>query len=223
MFFDGKAKQNSDMDLIGPELARYAERHSSPEAGYLRELDRETQAKVLMPRMLSGHLQGNLLATLSCLMQPRRVLEIGTFTGYSTICLAQGLAEGGRLTTIDLNLELEDMVRGAFAKAGLTDRIDYLLGDARQVVPTLTDTFDLVFIDADKASYAQYYQMVIDKVRKGGLIIADNVLWSGKVLAQNADKDTRTIQAFNEMVQADERVMNTLLPIRDGLMLMYKL
>ncbi len=213
----------SQMDLIAPELMRYVERYSTPEEAYLWELDRDTQANVLMPRMLSGHLQGNLLAVFSRMIRPRRVLEIGTFTGYSAICLAQGLTDDGYVITIDVNEELEDMAKGAFAKAGLVDKIKQLVGDAREVVPPLTDTFDLVFIDADKASYGLYYQMVMPKVRKGGLIIADNVLWSGKVLAQNPDKDTKIIQAFNEMVQADERVVNTLLPVRDGLMLIYKL
>jgi caffeoyl-CoA O-methyltransferase len=211
-----------NMDLTHPELTAYAERYSSPAPAHLRELERETYAKVLMPRMLSGHLQGNLLTLLARLVRPQQVLEIGTYTGYSAICLAQGLAEGGRLITVDANEELEDVARAAFAKAGLADRIDYRLGDAREVVPTLADTFDLVFIDADKESYSLYYQLVIDKVRKGGLIIADNVLWSGKVLAAQPDKDTRALQAFNEMVQADPRTSNTLLPVRDGLMLIYK-
>jgi predicted O-methyltransferase YrrM len=210
------------MDLTNPELTAYAERYSSPAPAYLRELERETHAKVLMPRMLSGHLQGNLLTLLARLVRPQRVLEIGTYTGYSAICLAQGLAEGGRLVTIDVNEELEDLARAAFAKAGLADRIDYHLGDARQIISTLDDEFDLVFIDADKESYSLYYQLVFDRVRKGGLIIADNVLWSGKVLAAQADKDTRAIQSFNEMVQADPRTSNTLLPVRDGLMLIYK-
>jgi caffeoyl-CoA O-methyltransferase len=211
------------MDIIQPELQRYAERHTSPESSLLEKIDRDTHAQVLMPRMLSGQLQGRFLAMISHIIKPRTILEIGTYTGYSALCLAEGLADGGTLITIDKNEELEDRVRSYFEQAGMTSRIDYRIGDATQIVPTLKMTFDLVFIDADKENYSNYYDMVIDKLNLNGIILADNVLWSGKVLDENPDKDTRAIIAFNKKVTEDPRVENVLLPIRDGIMMIRKL
>jgi caffeoyl-CoA O-methyltransferase len=211
------------MDLLSPALQAYVEQHTSPEPELLRQLNRETHAKVMMPRMLSGHLQGRVLALFSQMIRPRQILEIGTYTGYSALCLAEGLQEGGTLHTIDLNEELEELVRGYFEQAGFSSRIRYYLGNALELVPTIRETFDLVFIDADKANYARYYDLVIDQVRPGGFILADNVLWGGKVVeepGQKISKDTRAILDFNRKVQEDERVENVLFPIRDGLLVM---
>lgn len=211
------------MDLIQPELQGYAERHSSPESSLLAAINRDTQAHVLMPGMLSGHLQGRVLAMLSKMIRPKTILEIGTYTGYSAICFAEGLPEGGKLVTIDKNEELEEKVRGSFEAAGLTHSIDYRIGNAMEIIPSLDMTFDLVFIDADKENYSNYYDMVIDKLNLNGFILADNVLWSGKVLEEKADKDTEAIKAFNKKVTNDPRVENVLLPIRDGIMMIRKL
>jgi predicted O-methyltransferase YrrM len=157
------------------------------------------------------------------MLRPRRVLEIGTYTGYSALCLSEGLSEDGLLYTIDVNEELEDMVRGFFASSEKESQIRYIIGDAKTVVPTLNETWDLVFIDADKLGYKQYFDLVIDNVREGGFILVDNVLWSGKILQENADKKTATMQAFNDAVHEDPRVENLLLPVRDGLMVIRKL
>lgn len=212
------------MNFLDTLLERYTTEHTEPEPVFLQELNRETNLKVLMPRMLSGHYQGRLLSMLSKLIRPVCILEIGTYTGYSAICLAEGLQDRGVLHTIDINAELETLARRYFKKAGLEDKIQYHIGNALTVIPGLDLQFDLVFIDADKENYERYYELVIEKVKPGGLIIADNVLWSGKVLndLSNADKDTRALQAFNNLVQQDERVENILLPVRDGLMLMRK-
>jgi caffeoyl-CoA O-methyltransferase len=207
------------MDIINPDIQQYAERHTTDEAPVLRELNRFTHANVLMPRMLSGHLQGRLLSMISHMIGPKAILEIGTYTGYSALCLAEGLAEGGRLITIDINEELEHHVKNYFAKAGYQDRIELMIGDAHQIVPMLNTKFDLVFIDADKESYGRYFDLVIDRLNLNGFILADNVLWSGKVVKPNSDKDTRAIDEFNKKVQADPRVENVLLPVRDGIML----
>jgi predicted O-methyltransferase YrrM len=173
--------------------------------------------------MLSGHLQGRLLAMISSLIRPRVILEIGTYTGYSALCLAEGLAENGKLITIDINEELQERVQGYFLEANLQDRIDYRIGDATLIIPEIKDTFDLVFIDADKTNYSRYFDLVIDRVNKNGLILADNVLWSGKVLDKKPDKDTKAIVDFNEKVHRDNRVENILLPVRDGIMVMRKI
>jgi predicted O-methyltransferase YrrM len=210
------------MDILQPDLQRYAEQHTTPEPDLLKHIDRETHARVLMPRMLSGHLQGRLLAMLSHMIKPQSILEIGTYTGYSAICLAEGLAPGGKLVTIDSNEELEDTVRAYIKKAGLEQTIDYRIGNALELVPKLTGPFDLVFIDADKENYQRYYDFVFKLVPLGGYMLADNVLWSGKVLQSHPDKDTRAIQAFNERVQNDPRVENILLPVRDGIMIARK-
>ena len=210
------------MDIIQKDLQEYAEKHTSDETPLLKRINRDTHAEVLMPRMLSGQLQGRVLSMISCLLQPRVILEIGTYTGYSAICLADGLQENGKLITIDINEELHDRVSGYFREAGLQDRIDYRIGHARTIIPELKENFDLVFIDADKENYAHYYDLVIDRVNLKGVIVADNVLWSGKVLQRKPDKDTQAIVEFNTKVQADNRVENVLLPIRDGMMLMRK-
>jgi predicted O-methyltransferase YrrM len=211
------------MDVIAKELQDYAEKHTTAETPLLKKINRDTHAHVLMPRMLSGQLQGRVLSMISCMTRPQVILEIGTYTGYSAICLAEGLREKGKLITIDINEELYDRVSGYFAEAGLKDRIDYRIGDAAEIIPELKEKFDLVFIDADKENYTRYFDLVIDRVNLNGLILADNVLWSGKVLDPKPDKDTRAIVDFNAKVQADARVENVLLPIRDGMMLMRKI
>jgi len=211
------------MDFLNKELANYIEGHTAEENSILKKINRETNAKVLMPRMLSGHLQGRFLSLISHMIRPELILEVGTYTGYSALCMAEGLAEGGKLYTIDVNEELESMVKGFVKEAKLEDKIIPLVGNALQIIPTLDFTFDLVFIDADKINYLKYYQLILDKVRKGGFIIADNVLWSGKVVtADKIDKDTKAIMEFNDFVHQDERVENVLLPIRDGLMILRK-
>lgn len=212
------------MEGIDPRWQAYAETYTSPESELLHRIRRETHLEVLKPRMLSGHFQGRLLAMISQMIRPQRVLEIGTYTGYSALCLAEGLAAGGTLITLDNNGELETRVRGYFQASPFAHQLDYRIGDAHALVPTLTDSFDLVFIDADKAGYREYYETVLPKVRAGGVILADNVLWSGKVLpgASAKDKDTRVMQQFNDHVAADPRVERLLLPIRDGLLVIRK-
>ena len=209
------------MEIFNEDLARYAEQHTTPESALLKKINRDTHAHVLMPRMLSGHLQGRVLSMISHMIRPRRILEIGTYTGYSALCLAEGLAEDGKIITIDINEELEEKVRSYLAP--WQDKIEYKIGNALEVIPTLNETFDLVFIDADKANYGKYFDLVIGKVRGGGFLLADNVLWSGKVLDKNPDNDTKAILAFNEKIQRDSRVENVLLPIRDGIMTIRKL
>jgi caffeoyl-CoA O-methyltransferase len=210
------------MDLIKKEVQHYAEQFTSPPSDLLKQIERDTHANVLMPRMLSGLLQGRLLAMLSCMIRPKTILEIGTYTGYSAICLAEGLAEGGKLITIDINEELYDTVSSYFKTAGLSESIEYRIGNALDIIPRLTGPVDLVFIDADKENYARYYDLVFNLVPLGGYILADNVLWSGKVLDEKPDKDTRAILEFNHKVQHDARVENLLLPVRDGIMIARK-
>lgn len=212
------------MEFISQEIDHYCVEHTAPENEVLERLNRETHAKVLQPRMLSGHFQGRLLSMFSQMIRPKYILEIGTYTGYSALCLAEGLAENGQLITIDVNEELEDFTRKYFQESLFHEKIDYRIGDAGQIIPTLPQTFDLVFIDADKLNYNKYYDLVIDKVRSGGYIIADNVLWSGKVAdPSKKDKDTLNLRAFNDFIHNDTRVENILLPIRDGLMVARKI
>lgn len=211
------------MKFLPHEIEEYAATFSTKEDEVLYELNRETHLKIMLPQMLSGHIQGNFLKMMSYMVQPKRILEIGTYTGYSAICLAQGLSPGGKLYTIDINKELEDMCRKYFEKANLAVKIDYRIGDAIEIIPTINESLDLVFIDADKLNYANYYDLVIDKVKSGGFIIADNVLWSGKVCQDNMDKDTAALHAYNQKIQEDSRVENYLVPIRDGLMVARKL
>lgn len=210
------------MDIIQQDLQDYAEKHTTEESPILAKINRDTHAQVLMPRMLSGQLQGRVLSMISNMIRPQVILEIGTFTGYSAICLAEGLKENGKLITIDINEELQDRVSGYFREANLQDRIEYHIGDAAAIIPGLKEKFDLVFIDADKENYERYFDLVIDRVNLNGFIMADNVLWSGKVLDEKPDKDTRAIVDFNAKVQRDPRVENVLLPIRDGIMLIRK-
>ncbi|MDO8965348.1 Predicted O-methyltransferase YrrM [Algoriphagus alkaliphilus] len=214
------------MEFIDPALLAYCESITSSEDPLLKKITRETQSKVLMPRMISGHLQGKMLELFAKMLSPKTILEIGTYTGYSGICLARGLKSGGKLITLDINDELESMVRGFFEESGLADQIDYRLGNAREIIPTLDGPFDMVFIDADKFYYSEYFDLIIDKVPSGGIILADNVLWSGKILVeegQKIDKDTRALLAFNQKIQDDPRVENILLPIRDGVLMARKL
>jgi len=210
------------MEFLPDDIARYVEHHTSPESDLLKQISRDTHAQVLMPRMLSGHVQGRFLSMISQFIQPKYILEIGTYTGYSAICLAEGLAPDGKLITIDVNEELENRVRIYFQKAGLEAKVDYRIGDAAKVIPTLDVMFDLVFIDADKENYSLYYDLVFDKVKVGGAILADNVLWSGKVTQTKMDKDTRALSEFNKKVNNDARVEALLLPLRDGIMMVRK-
>jgi caffeoyl-CoA O-methyltransferase len=211
------------MNIIPDGIQTYCETHTSGESELLKKINRYTHVNVLRPRMLSGHLQGRLLAMFSAMLRPERILEIGTYTGYSALCLAEGLTHTGRLITIDINEELEDSVRTAFAASPFNGQIDFKVGNAIQIIPELDDVFDLVFIDADKENYLRYYELVFPLVRQGGIILADNVLWSGKVLAEKKDKDTEAIVRFNQAIQQDSRVENVLLPVRDGIMMIRKL
>lgn len=210
------------MEFLPEDIAAYIQAHTAAEPELLKKIARDTHAQVLKPRMLSGNVQGRFLSLISKLMQPRVVLEIGTYTGYSAICLAEGLALGGKLITMDVNEELENRVRGYFEQAGLKEVIDYRIGNALNLLPSINETYDLVFIDADKENYLNYYSLVINKVRSGGLILADNVLWSGKITQLKTDKDTRALQEFNDVVVADTRVECMLLPLRDGIMMARK-
>ena len=213
------------MDFLPADLSAYADALTTPESDLLCRLNRDTYAHVLRPRMLSGHGQGRLLAMIAQLMQPRRILEIGTYTGYSALCLAEGLAPDGRLFTIDKNEELEAIACQYWAESPYAHQIDFRLGDAATVLSTLTDeVFDLVFIDADKENYALYYDLIFDQVRPGGLILADNVLWSGKVVeaTQANDRVTQAVMAFNQKIHDDPRVDNVLLTVRDGIMMARK-
>ena len=211
------------MHLISSEIENYIEQFSSPEDEVLRELSRETHLKIQMPQMVSGNMQGQFLEMISRLVQPKRILEVGTFTGYSAVCMAKGLSNDGLLYTIDVNEELQPMCARYFEKANLTSKIKHLIGDATQIIPGLNETFDLVFIDADKVNYSNYYDLVFDKVRVGGYIIADNVLWSGKVIEDKKDKDTLAIHQYNQKVSSDNRVKNFILSLRDGLNIAQKI
>ena len=212
------------MDFIDPIIEQYALDYSDPESNLLKQLNRKTNLNVLQPRMLSGHLQGRLLSAFSKALKPDKILEIGTYTGYSALCLAEGLNQNGQLYTIDINQELEEFAQNYFDSSPFKDNIKFLIGDAVELIPNMKHPWDMVFIDADKENYSTYFDIVIDKVRKGGWIIADNVLWSGKVTrpTSNNDLETAAIKAFNEKVHLDKRVSNILVPVRDGMMLMIK-
>lgn len=213
------------MEFIDEKLDQYVCKHTDKEPELLYQLNRQTHLKVLNSRMLSGQFQGRLLSMISHMIRPQNVLEIGTYTGYSALCFLEGLAEYGRITTIDINEELEDFVRDFIQKAGAENQIQYVIGDAMELIPEMQEQFDLVFIDADKENYCNYYDLVFDKVKVGGYILADNVLWSGKVVGdyEKADKDTRILMDYNRKINEDSRVENILLPIRDGLMLARKI
>jgi caffeoyl-CoA O-methyltransferase len=209
------------MEFIDEGIEEYARQHTEPENDLLKELVRETHAMVLQPRMLSGHLQGRFLSFIAKVYQPSLILEIGTYTGYSALCLAEGLNPIGRLITIDVNEELESFTRSFFNRSAYRDQIDYRIADAAVEIPTLDGPVDLVFIDADKRNYALYFDLVISKMRSGGLILVDNVLWSGKIIEETAkDKSTEALRDFNTKVANDPRVEPLLLPIRDGLFLL---
>ena len=210
------------MNIIPSEIDTYIEQHTSEEQDVLQQLNRKTYADVMMPQMLSGKVQGQFLKFVSQMLQPKRVLEIGTYTGYAAICLAAGLQKDGKLYTIDINEELESLVKEYVQKAGLQDNIIQIIDNAQNVIPKFDEVFDLVFIDADKQNYSLYYDLVFDKVRSGGFILADNVLWSGKITQEKKDKDTQSLAAFNEKVQQDNRVENVIISIRDGIMMIRK-
>lgn len=213
------------MEFLPEKIDNYACQHTQEESTVLAQLNRETWAKVLIPRMLSGHLQGRALSMFSKMIRPKTILEIGTYTGYSAICLSEGMQNNGKLYTIDINEELKSMSSTYFKKAGIDDKVVQYVGNALEIIPTISDNFDLVFIDADKENYSKYFDLVIDKMPVGGFIIADNVLWSGKVVEEVNDKDqeTKALKAFNTKVQNNERVENILMPIRDGLMICQKI
>ena len=205
-------------------LNEYIESHTTPADEVLQELYRETNLHVMNPRMASGQVQGRFLQFICQMLRPKNVLEIGTFTGYSAICMARGIGNDAKVTTIEANEEYDDIIRKYFAKANVENKINLILGDAKNVIPALSGPFDLVFIDADKISYPTYYDLVVDKVSNGGFILADNVIWEGKVLNANTkERDTQAIIRFNQMVTDDSRVENVLLPVRDGLMMIRKI
>lgn len=211
------------MDLLISGLNEYLESLLEPEAELLQKINRETQLKVLMPRMLSGHYQGRILSLLSKLIRPNCILEIGTFTGYATLCLAEGLRNEGIIHTIDINEELEDRIRAYFEASAHRDQIQYHIGDALEIIPKLDIQPDLVFIDADKKSNAVYFDLIFDRLSPGAVILIDNVLWSGKVLHhEKVDKDTSLIIELNEKIKNDPRVEQVMLPIRDGLWIIRK-
>ena len=207
------------MHFISEELEDYVSNHSQIEPELLAKLNKETHQKVLQPRMLSGHFQGRVLSMLSKIISPTTILEIGTYTGYAALCLAEGLTENGTLDTIDVNEELVDFQKKYFDVSPWKDQIFHHLGDALEVIPTLDKKFDLVFIDADKENYIAYFNMMVPMMNKGGIILSDNVLWSGKVLEEvkSSDKTTQILLDYNKLVNEDKRVETVLLPIRDGL------
>ena len=207
------------MHFISPELENYIEQHSQQEPELLKALDKETYQKILLPRMLSGHFQGRVLSMLSKLIRPLTILEIGTYTGYSALCLCEGMQEKGQLHTIDIKEELVDFQRKYFDQSPWGNQIVQHLGEAIDIIPTIDLKFDLVFIDADKENYIHYFEMIVPKMNKGGIILSDNVLWSGKVLEplQKNDLSTKILLEYNQLLNNDPRVETVLLPIRDGL------
>lgn len=209
------------MHFLSEELENYAAQHTEDEPLLLQELNKRTHLNVLQPRMISGHFQGRFLSLLSKMVQPRTILEIGTYTGYATLCLAEGLHPKGILHTIDIKEELTDLQREFFDRSGYGSQIVQHLGKAADIIPTLNTTFDLVFIDADKQNYAHYFDLVIEKMNRGGIILSDNVLWSGKVVEEvkHNDKHTQALMAYNQKIKDDPRVETVLLPIRDGITL----
>lgn len=207
------------MHFISEELEQYIEKHSATEPEILQQLTKETYQKILLPRMLSGHFQGRVLSMLSKILNPKHILELGTYTGYATLCLAEGLKSDGTIDTIDINEELEDIQHKYFGASEFKDQIIQHIGNALDIVPTLNKKFDLVFIDADKENYINYWNLIVPMMNKGGIILSDNVLWSGKVLeeVQKNDKSTPILLEYNKIVNEDSRVETVLLPIRDGL------
>ncbi len=213
-----------DQGILPKDIANYVALHTSAPSEVLEQLDRDTQAKVLRSRMLSGGMQGRLLSFISKMMRPRRILELGTYTGYSAICLAEGLTPDGRLHTIEHNPELEDFAKKYIQMAGFGDQIIQHIGEALEVIPTLEETFDLVFLDADKENYVNYFELLLPKIRTGGILLADNVLWSGQVLnpPDNPDRDLLGIVRFNEYILGQKGIKHLMLPLRDGIMMVEK-
>lgn len=212
------------MEFISPELSSYCETYSSEESEVLKKLNRETHLKVVSPRMLSGHLQGRFLSFISKLQKPELIVEIGTYTGYSALCLAEGLTENGKLISIDVNEETSAFAKSFIQQTDYANKIELVIADAKEYINIITDPIDLIFIDADKKNYLSYYHLAIEKLNSGGLIIADNVLWSGKITMPETamDRETLALHSFNKFVQQDIRVENILLPVRDGLMVVRK-
>ncbi|MEG2071030.1 MAG: O-methyltransferase [Bacteroidales bacterium] len=212
-------------ELVSEALEEYCEAHTTPENELLYQLNRETHLKVLRPRMLSGLLQGEFLSMISQMIRPKYILEIGTYTGYATLCLANGLEENGCLDTIEIDEELEELIRKYWKQSPYSQQIHLHIGDANHLIPTLNKPWDLVFMDAEKKDYLHYYEMILPQMRKGGFLLVDNVLWSGKVVEEVAhnDKETKAILAFNHHIQQDSRVRNVMLPFRDGLSIIMKL
>ena len=207
------------MEILSEKINNYVNNHSQKEPDLLKELNKETWQKAMLPRMLSGHFQGRVLSMISKLLQPKSILEIGTYTGYSALCLAEGLQKNGVLHTIDRNEELFDLQKKYFDKSDYKNNIQQHLGTALDIIPQINEKFDLVFIDADKGNYANYFDLIIDKMNRGGVILSDNVLWSGKVTETPDPKDIDTIAliAYNKLLNSDHRIETVLLPIRDGL------
>ena len=216
-------KTNNRMDFIDKNLQSYVESHSDSETELLEEINRYTNLNVINPRMLSGHLQGRILSFISRMINPKTILEIGTYTGYSAICLLEGLKKKqGKIITIDKNDEISEKVKFFFKKSKSFHKINYLIGDAVTIISKLKETFDLVFIDADKENYSKYFDLVFPKLSKGGFIIVDNVLWSGKILNEKKDKLTKIIDNFNKKISRDNRIRKVILPVRDGITLIQK-
>jgi predicted O-methyltransferase YrrM len=214
------------MSIVDSGIDEYIEKHTSKANKLLSKIERDTYLKSIYPRMLSGNVQGKFLSMVSKMIRPKHILEIGTFTGYSAVCLSEGLSKDGQLHTIEINEELKDQHQTYFEEAGIFHKITTYYGNALDVIPKLGIQFDLVFIDADKVNYCKYYDLSMAKLKMGGFILADNVLWSGKVLSENSsktDKDTLAVKAFNEKVQNDTRVENVMIPLRDGLSLIQKI
>lgn len=213
------------MQRFTDSVNTYIYEHSTQPDKLLLELERQTYLKILRPQMVSGPIQGKVLEMISCMIKPKRILELGTFTGYSALCLAKGLSNNGKLITIDINDELQEFAQSFFDKSEYTQKIEFLVGDALQIIPEINESFDLVFIDADKRQYPEYYNAIFDKVKPGGFIIADDVLWYGKVAENTPENDdyTNGLLKFNKIVNEDPRVENVIFPIRDGLMVVRKL
>ncbi|HLW31938.1 MAG TPA: O-methyltransferase [Aequorivita sp.] len=207
------------MDLLSDKINQYVEDHSQPEPELLKKLNRETHQKILAPRMLSGHLQGRVLSMLSKLIRPKNILEIGTYTGYSALCLAEGMTQDGEIHTIDINEELFDFQRSYFNQSPYGKQIFQHLGNALDIIPTLDNSFDLVFIDADKSNYPNYLEMILPKLKSGSVILSDNVLWSGKVIEklEKDDEDTKALIHYNKLLNEHPKLETVILPIRDGL------
>ncbi len=209
--------------MIKKEFDKYARNHTTNETDLLKRLYRETHLKTVYPRMISGHLQGKFLELISYMIKPRRILEIGTFTGYSTICLAKGMTEDGIIHTIESEPEMQWIFGKYFEEAGISEKVVIHIDQALNVIPQTDEEFDLVFIDADKDNYLNYYQLLLPKLRPGGFLIADNAFWGGKVIKNDKDRETQAIIEFNDFVQLDDRVENALLTVRDGLMVVRKI